>query len=190
MADVAFVSPKVIKVPIAILHVRYIPVVTPVDIWGGPPNMALVTSPHVKLMRAFKAGHSITDKHAYVRERIHRRKIGMARWTDAYIRYHIRKRRKLLKSIEKRGLLKQFPIELLSYPFWKTRFGWDQPWLRGPEIWTGAGRAAAAYVLGYTHVYARWYYDTKQGTADRGKFGRKLVEVEGVWEESDRLSRL
>lgn len=178
MADVKKIS-KLTKVPLEDLHVRFIPVVSVP--WEG---MKIIDSPHVELFRMYKR-HGYKWNYfrncPYVLERRHRRDIGMARWTEHYIRfYHLPKRFAIYDSIRRKGYNKKFPIEVLKRPFWETRFGYEG--LEGPEIWTGAGRAAAMVVLGKNNIPCKWYEDTKPGTGHRGKFGKKLKDM-GVWDD-------
>jgi hypothetical protein len=80
-------------------------------------------------------------------------------------------------------LSKRDEVKVLLSPFWKTRFGLELPWLTGMEIWNGAGRCAAAHVLGLRTIPVLICKDKKPGSGDKGKFGNKLRDVEGVWDD-------
>ena len=175
-------------VAIADLHIQYIPVLTPTDIWRG--GMAVCVSPHVKLMGMFLK-HGLDTKRVrltdYFRERVRRRMFGMKRWTDKYIlTHHAEKRYAILKSIKKNGYDNSQPILVLKEPFWATRFGTVPTWVHGPEIWTGAGRSSACFVLGIEEIPVQWVEDTRPGSGDRGKFGKKIPKQ--VWEEIERCT--
>ena|GEM_PF-2406880 len=174
---------KVEIVPIAELNIQYIPVLTPEDIWHE--TMAVSTSPHVKLMQMFlyygfdQKRMRLTD---YFRERVRRRMLGMKRWTDKYIlTHHAEKRYEILKSIKRSGYDKSQPILVLKEPFWLTRFGFAPAWVKGKEIWTGAGRSSACCALGIKEIPVQWVEDTRPGSGVRGRFGKKIPKQ--VWEE-------
>lgn len=111
----------------------------------------------------------------------------MKRWSDSKIKSHIKARYSIFKSIKKHGYDPKFdnsnPIQVLKQPFWKTRFGLDEPWLNGLEIWNGAGRCAAAYALGIDRLKVKMCTDRYPGTNDKGKFKDKLKSVKGVWSD-------
>ena len=186
MSDIKPLKKK--KVRLADLHVRYIPVVTPIELWDH--DMSLVNSPHVELMMTFL--HHGYDKKKikssrYFAERRHRRKVGLTKWTDTKIWEHIHVRYEIFRSIRKRGfstkICRRDPVKVLSQPFWMTRFGSDLPWLKGLEVWNGMGRCAAAYVLGVQAVTVQMCRDARPGSGNKGKFGNKLIRVKGVWND-------
>jgi len=185
--EVLPIKAKLEKVALADLHVRYIPVVTPIKIWDY--DMSLVNSPHVELMTIFRDHGYNADRlvaSRYYAERLHRKRVGMERWHEAKIWMHIGARYKIFRNIQARGYHASFdmknPIKILKEPFWKTRYRCDEPFLKGWEIWNGAGRCSAAYVLGYTYVKAQMCQDQKPGSKIKGKFNSKLQSVEGVWD--------
>lgn len=184
-------------VKIANLRVRYIPVLTPIDIWAaGAKNsfdmMSIVTSPHVELMTIFR-DHGVDwdriTRSRYFDERRHRHRLGMLRWVDEYIRHHIKIRHDVFKSIKKHGYklkkCREDPVVVLSTPFWKSRFGRSDIWLNGFEIWNGAGRCSAAYVLGITKISVCMAVDKYPGTAYKGKFESKLRNIKGCFDGID-----
>lgn len=184
MPEIIPIEKKLRKVKLADLHIRYIPVVTPINLWNF--DMGLPKSPHVELMRIF-ARHrfdwSRLSSSRYYKERRLRRKIGMRRWTEEKIFNHIIARYKIWRSIKNNGYDKHRdrvnPIKVLPEPFWKTRFGMKK--LNGMEIWNGAGRCAAAYALGYDSLPVLMCEDAHPGTGHKGKFESKLATVKGVW---------
>jgi hypothetical protein len=191
--EIEVVKPNV-TMNIDLLHIRYIPKLTPINVWkAGAASamelMSLITSPHVELMTIFRDyGKDWTRIMGgrYVEERRHRRACGMARWTEEYIKYHIHKRWDIFKSIRKHGLdyrkCRRDPIVVLKEAFWKTRFGAVDIWLQDHEIWNGAGRCSAAYVLGHARIKATLSQDKYPGTGNKGKFENKLRQVEGVFD--------
>jgi len=188
MGDVKAITGKRVSVQIGALHVRFIPWVTPRHLWVEPFSkqfsMGIPTSPHVALYRLYAAGCGWEQMRGtrYVRERQMRRDMGQPKWTDKYIRdHHLPIRFGIFDSIKKHGFSNKHPIEILEEPFWKTRFNFPVE-DEGVEIWTGAGRASAAYVLGMTNIPAVWYRDKKPGSMDRGKFGKKLAHATETWE--------
>ena len=188
--EVVPITGKVERVRVVDLHIRYIPIVTPLEFWGGCyPDMAVPTSPHVELYRTYKKhGYKRVwlASTRYVKERQHRREHGQPKWTDKHIhQYHLQGHRfPIYESMRKKGFQKKHPLIVLHEPFWTTRFDFREPWLHGPEIWTGAGRAAAAYVLGIESIYVVWHRDRFPGSKKKGKFKSKLKRVEGVWTAS------
>lgn len=169
------------------LYVRFIPVVTPIEIWRG--DLSLSNSPHVELMRVLLK-HGLDwgrlEKGRYYKERLHRYAIGIRKWTRKKLRQHIKSRHQTLLSVKKHGLrsdlLKRDPIRVLHTPFWATRFGLNIQW-GGPEIWNGAGRCAAALAVGESIVPVVWVEDKRPGTGNKGKFADKLKDVKGVWND-------
>lgn len=189
--DEVKVASKLQNIPLADLHIQYVHNVTPIDLWRR--DMSLATSPHVELLRLIR-GHGlnwdILKDTRYVEERRHRRAIGMKQWTDEYIKRHIKTRWDTYRSLKKHGFDaerykkkdgRERPVLILAEPFWRTRFGYDAPWLCGPEIWDGGGRCSAAYVLGWKTIPAKMAADRKPGTGDKGRFAEKLAPIKGVW---------
>ena len=177
---------KLERIPLHNLHIQYIPVVTPIRLWNF--DMLLKNSPHVEVARSFQDNgfdmdHLLTTR--YVQERIRRRELGMRRWSDKKIREHLKTRYKTFKSLKKFGYQESKhgdrPIMVLEQPFWRTRFGACNYWLQGREIYNGAGRCMAAYVLGWETIPVMMCEDKKPGSKDKGKFERKLAKVKGVW---------
>lgn len=167
------------------LHIRYIPVATP-PLWNN--DMSLKNSPHVELLRLIiKYGWDWKklSKSRYWKERKRRYICGVKRWTEEYIKEHIKKRWKLYKSLKKRGFKKKRrgdrPIVVLKKPFWTTRFGLKEDWVKGWELWDGAGCCAAAYVLGWKTIPGVFAEDLFPGTGKKGKFKKKLRMFEEVW---------
>lgn len=184
MSDEVKLIGKPVQVELSLLHVRYIPVVTPIELWNH--DMRLINSPHVELMRELLAdGLCWGDLKCsrYVRERMHRFKLGMTRWTESYIIQHIHGRHETLKSLKKHGFetsKSKPPIQVLKEPFWKTRFGCEEKWLKGMEVWNGMGRCAAAYAMGWTAITVQMVEDAKK-PGDKGKFEKKLKGIKGIW---------
>lgn len=178
----AISGPKNIK--LSKLHVRYIPVLTPIELWNH--DMSLENSPHVELMRELlEYGVCWGDLKAsrYVRERMLRFKLGMTRWTEPYIIQHLHKRYEILKSLKKHGFVAKKsnpPIQVLKEPLWKTRFGCEEKWLEGREIFNGGGRCAAAMALGRKSITVVMVEDAKK-PGDKGKFEKKLKGIKGIW---------
>jgi hypothetical protein len=159
------------------LHVRYIPQAQLEQFWYGDDMMALVTSPHVELLRLYvKHGWNlkVLMKTRYANERRSRRELGMAWWTEKYIEGHIWNRIKIYKSLKKNGFVAgNRPVEVLKEPFWNTRYKLSDPRIKGNEIWNGAGRCAAAIVLGWTQIPGVWVEDAKPGTMKCEKIDAK-----------------
>jgi hypothetical protein len=178
------------KVAIKELRIQFIPVLTPSELWFW--DMKVENSPHVELFEmyrkhGFHPGRMMGTR--YVHERQRRLRIGYTRWTDDYIlNIHLPKRFKVFDSIRKHGYDKTQPILVLREPLWSTRFGYGRDWLKGPEISTGAGRAAACCVLGIDLIPVEWVKDKRPGSNDKGKFEEKLAGIADngrtVWDET------
>jgi hypothetical protein len=154
--------------------------------------MSLENSPHVELMRLFKKyglDMARIKETRYYQERKHRREIGVKKWTRLKIKEHIRKRYAIYKSIKKSGFREKLgtPICILKKPFWTTRFGLNEEWMNGYEIYNGAGRCAALFALGKETVKVMMCKDKYPGTGDKGKFKSKLKGVKGVWGKTPKF---
>ncbi|MCP3681769.1 MAG: hypothetical protein GY861_03675 [bacterium] len=175
------------EVKLSDLSVRYIPIVTPIELWSH--DMSLTNSPHVELMRLF-AEHGLDMEKVkdtrYYEERKRRHDIGMKKWTRTKLKEHIKKRYAIYKSIKKRGFREKLglPIRVLKKPFWTTRFGVNEEWMGGYELWNGSGRASALMALGEKKVRVMMCKDKHPGTKKKGKFKDKLRDVKGVFDEN------
>lgn len=186
MSEIKAIEEQNIK--LSLLHIRYIPVVIPVNIWGR--DMRLIASPHFDLMRLFKKHGCDVERikrTRYYQERARRYEIGIKKWTPDKLRSHIKKRYATFKSLAKFGINKRLlvkdPVCVLETPFWQTRFNNVPEWVRGYEIWNGAGRCAAAYALGLKRFPVTIVQDKYPGTGKKGKFKDKLKNVKGVWHD-------
>jgi len=174
--DVEPINGKIEKVKLEDLHIRYIPMAKLENWWDGHKNgcdmMSLATSPHVEIMRIFRDyGFDWKRlKHTkYTEERRFRAKVGMTQWkSKEYMKTHLKKRMSIFTSLKKHGykakLHKNRPIAVLKEPFWNSRFALINPLIKGYELWNGAGRSSAAYVLGFGEVPAVFYRDKYSGT--------------------------
>ena len=166
---------KKVEMRLADLHVQHIPYVPYSRWWHGLDMMALKTSPHVHLMECFRDNGfkwELIKQSCYVLERKYRRQLGRSGWTDDYIRQRCKVRYKIFKSIKKEGFKhdKRKPVCVLQTPFIETRYGHKVPGVVGPEIWDGAGRCAAAYVLGYERIPVMLCEDKDPGS----RYWRKI----------------
>ena len=167
-------------VPVKGLHYRFIPVLTPEKFWNN--DMSIENSQHVELMMVFKKyglDWKKIYKTRYWKQRMYWYHVGMKQWTAKYAVERIVVRYRIFKSIKKNGF-KNKPVNLLKTPIWASRFG--HKGLQGPEIYDGGGRCAAAYVLGIDKVPAIWCEDRAPGTGDKGKWAKKLKQVNGIWD--------
>lgn len=186
MASQEIIPVKLKPILLEKLHIRYIPFVTPIDMWNY--DMSLINSPHVELCNIFatnKLDWKEIRKSRYYKERVRRWEIGMKRWTTEKIESHIVDRYKIFRSIKKHGFKKRLvnadPIYVLKEPFWRTRFGLNENFLGGYEIWNGAGRCAALHVLGVETINVLISKDANPGSCDKGTFASKLKGVKEVW---------
>jgi hypothetical protein len=173
-----------------LLHYQYIPYVTPFqEIWRC--DMSLSNSPHVELLRAIEE-HGLNWKvlwqTRYVAERVRRRRVlKWRKWTDSYIRNHIKTRWNTYLSLKANGLDPRLykddsPVKILQVPLWQSRFGIVTPGIHGMEIFDGGGRCAAAYALGWKAIKAVPIVDRLPGTCERGYLGVKLRSIsKEVW---------
>lgn len=174
-------QPGFIEIELAKLHHRYIPKITPLDLYPGADPMLFSKSHHVSLLRTI-IKHGLDwgrlKKHPYYVERQHRYNIGITNWTNSRIQEHIAHRWDTYRSLKNKGYDKKLgdakPIVVLERPLWETRFGWESGFLSGPEIYDGAGRCAAAIVLGWDKIRVAMATDAKPGTCEAGKYLGKI----------------
>jgi len=176
MDDIRAIS-KCENVPLSELHHRYIPKVTPLNLYPGKDPMLFSESHHVSLLRLIlEHGFNwpMIAEHPYYLERKHRHDIGVTRWNHKKIVNHIKRRWDIFVSLKKNGFSKKLagdkPIIVLRKPLWETRYAWDSGFLKGPEIWNGAGRCAAAIVLGWKTIPAYWAEDIQAGNGNGSRF--------------------
>lgn len=140
--------------------------------------MALVNSPHTEVMHIFNTdGFNIKRlmKTRYAAERLARADLGMAEWTRARVKLHLRTRYKTFKSIKKNGFdparcwdkkkKRDRSVLVCKTPFWCSRFG-PVEGVEGWELYNGAGRAASMLVLGYKTIPAKFIVDRKPGSKE------------------------
>jgi hypothetical protein len=182
------ITSDLVDIPVRNLNIRYIPVVTPIDMWNH--DMSLKNSPHVELLKAIKEvglDWEALSKTRYWLERKHRFDIGFKDWNKKKIKTHIKRRWAIYKSLKKSGfrpkLRGEKPVVVLKEPFWKTRFGLDEKWHKGPQIWDGGGVCVAAYFLGWDTIKGYYAKDKYPGSKKKGTFEHKLRFVEDCWEE-------
>lgn len=185
-ADIKIVS-KIQPIPLDKLRIRYVPVLTPLKIWNY--DMRLKNSPHVELIQLimkYGMDWDMIMKTRYVKERQHRYVCGLDKWTEEKIIAHVIKRGKIYKSLRKYGYSKKKehgnPVIVLEKGFWKSRFEVKEKWLKGMEIWNGAGRCAAAYCMGWDFYPAVLAKDKYPKSHKKGKFKDKLRNVKGIWD--------
>jgi hypothetical protein len=182
------ISKNLEDIPLARLHFQYVPMAQPEKFWYGMDMMALRTSPHVELLTLIRE-HGFDWKvimdTPYVAERRERRTVhGRSNWTDSWIREHIKRRWQEYKSLKKHGYKKKLhitksgeprPVLVLKEPFWQTRFNLQKHHLKGPEIFDGGGRCAAAYVLGWKTIPGLWVRDAKPGSCECHEITKKFA---------------
>ncbi len=173
--DIKPVDGKTVKVKLEDLNIRYIPMAKLERWWDGHEHgynmMSLPTSPHVEIMRIFlKHGFDWKRlKHSrYAEERRYRAKVGMTQWDSSkYMKAHFEKRYAILRSLRRSGYVKKKhgnrPIMILKEPFWNSRFKWNDPLIKGLEIWNGAGRSSAFYALGKKYIPVVYVEDVAPG---------------------------
>lgn len=174
--DVTPISNSLEPIELSLLHVRWIPQAKLEKFWNGREIMLLETSPHVELIRMYVDGFGLKAlmKTRYADERRYRRELGMKQWTEQYISEHIQHRIDIYKSLKSRGFIPgDRPIEVLKEPFWNTRYNLKDEKIKGAEIWNGAGRCAAAIVLGWKTILGIWVKDTAPGTMRCDKIDKK-----------------
>lgn len=186
------ISSELVDIPVKKLHIRFIPVVTPIFYWKTDEgyDMSLEESPHVGLLRVIKEkgfDWDILQETRYWFERAYRYNIGFKDWDKKKIKNHIRRRWGIYKSLKKSGYRHKLrgdkPVIVLKKPFWKTRFGLDYDWLKGLECHDGGGICAAAYYLGMKTIPGYYAKDKYPGSKKKGVFEHKLRFVEDRWNE-------
>jgi len=180
------ITSKLVEIPLEKLHIQYVPVLTPMNIWKN--DMSLVNSPHVELLRlieSFGFNWERIMESRFVKVRQHRAICGLDQWNEKKIKEHIEQRWKIYCSLLKYGFKKkksrEKPVIVLKQPFWKTRFGLNECWLDMWEIWDGGRRCSAWHVLLHKKILGVFAEDAKPGSGDKGKFEKKLAKCEGVW---------
>ncbi|MCP4651215.1 MAG: hypothetical protein GY853_14200 [PVC group bacterium] len=182
------ITSGLVEIPIKRLNIRYIPVVTPIEMWNY--DMSLKNSPHVELLetiKRYKFDWDILKETRYWKERKHRYDIGFKDWDKRKIKNHIKRRWAIYNSLRISGfrpkLRGEKPIVVLKEPFWKTRFGVDNEWLKGFEIHDGGGACMAAKFLGWSTIPGYYAKDKCPGSKKKGVFEHKLRFVEDRWKE-------
>ena len=177
--DVRVIS-KTENVSLENLHVRYIPMARLERWYVGIEPMLLKNSPHVEMLTLYRYEGLNWDKlmkGRYAEERRARRKdFGQKKWSEDFIKEHIKHRIKVYKSMAKAWSPSKDdkPIMILKEPFWNTRFGQSFDGIVGPEIWNGAGRCAAAWVLNQRTIPAVWVEDCRPGAKECERITRKF----------------
>jgi hypothetical protein len=181
MNEVEYVSKKFYNFKLSDLYYQFILRFTDMSIWQN--DMSLPNSPQVEcaqLLLKYGQNWSKLRDCRFARDRRHRYKLGMKKWTEKNIKEHILgSRYDVLMSIKKYGFdkkkNKKQPVAVLMEPFWMTRFGWNVSWLKGPEIYHGGRRCAAMYALGYERVRVLVMEDKYPGSGKGGKFEKKVL---------------
>jgi len=163
------------------LHLQYLPICCPLWLYPGVDPMRVSRTHHVSLLKHI-IKHGMDWKKLkrtkYVRERRHRYDIGMVKWLDSHVRWHIKNRWKIYRSLKERGWskkkAKEKPIIVLRKPFIETRFNWESGFLKGYEVWDGFGRTSAAYVLGWKAIPVVFGEDMKPGACEFNRGYRKI----------------
>lgn len=190
MNDVIPITGKLEPLPLKELNIRFVPMAR-LHRWYT--DMSLPNSLHVKLLQQYidfgtevkidgeidKPVYSGVDlmnfllKGDYAEERRMRRvEFKQEKWSEKWIKKHIKIRIGIYESMKERGFVAEGkPVMVLKEPFWKTRFNY--PGIEGFEIWNGAGRCAAAYVLGWETIPGLWVADTRPGACECEKIMRK-----------------
>ena len=178
-----------VDIPLDALHIRYLPMANLEWFYtaaNGYNMMSLVNSPHVKLMKIFLnygLDWEKIKKTLYCAERKYRKLLGMSEWTKEHLKWHIKKRYKLFKSIQKNGFdpaKRNVAVYVSKKPLWVTRFNWPDKKVDGFEIWNGAGACSAMLALGKTTIPGYYIEDAKPGTMKcrniTKRFPKSLVE--------------
>jgi len=174
MDDVTPIVGKLEPIPLKDLNIRFIPMAK-LGRWYD--DMSLANSPHVDLLRQYiehGLNWDILENGRYAQERRARRfEFKQEKWSEKWIKKHIKIRIKIYESLKKTGFVSQGkPVMVLKEPFWKTRY--DYPGIEGYEIWNGAGRCAAAHVLGWKTIPGLWVQDTRPGYKKCEKIEKKF----------------
>jgi len=174
------ISSELVDIPVKKLSIRYIPVVTPIELWNN--DMSLKNSPHVELLENIEVCGGflweLLSATRYWKEREHRYQIGFKDWDKKKIKTHIKRRWGIYRSLKKSGYRHKLrgdkPVIVLKKPFWKTRFGLEYDWLKGDELHDGGGMCSAAYYLGYETIPGYYAKDKYPGSKKKGVFEDKL----------------
>lgn len=182
MSEIKYINNNLENVSLVKLHYQFIPAFINMDIWKF--DMSLPNSPQAEcaelLLRHGRNWEKL--KHCrFAEDRRYRYRLGMKKWTEKAIKEHILgSRYDILMSINRRGfdkkLNKKQPVCALISPFWTTRFGYSEDWLKGAEIYHGGRRCAAMYALGYEQVPILWARDKYPGTNRGGKYSEKVIK--------------
>ena len=180
MAEVRKIG-KVVKVPIKIIHLQYVPKISPIWLYPGEDPYRMERTHHVALLRhiiKYGLDWKKLKKLLYVKERRHRYDIGIRVWTDSKVREHIKRRWDTYRSLKKKGWSKKLskvkPVILLKKPLFETRYSWESGFLKGPECYDGMGRSSAAFVLGWKEIPVQWAEDKHPGSCQFDKGFNKI----------------
>lgn len=177
-SDYRIVSTTLEEIPLKDLHIQYIPMAEPEKFYDGSPNMmSLLNSPHYNLMVLFR-DYGLDWKKikstSYWDERRYRFELGNKQWTKDHLKWHIKNRYKIFKSIKKNGYKpelhydsrkkKDKPVVIALEPIWCTRFNYVNNKLKPKEIQNGAGRCSAMLALEHKKVFGLLAIDAKPGS--------------------------
>lgn len=176
-------------IPLHNLHYQYLKSSRHEKFWNGYEMMHIKTSPHVELLlKIMEIGFDwkVLLDTPYAKQRRERRTVhGSARWTDGFIKKHIKHRWDTYLSLKKSGYKTSLhtskngfsqPVMILRKPFWETRYGEKLDGIAGPEIWDGGGRCAAAFALGWKTIPGVWVEDVKPGSKSCKKIEVKFKD--------------
>lgn len=170
MKELCFIENK--SIDLSELKIQYVPHIFNQELLASKNDpLSIIHSPHVQCLFAYLRGEDLWDTD-YVKLLQYWNQIGYGSRKSKYIHNKVRSLIGLYNSIKK-GYNKKCLIEILTCPFFETRYGCEYPFPRGYEIWHGHHRAACCVVLGISSVKCRVLKDNWCGSG-KSKFDQKL----------------
>ncbi len=158
------------------VHFQYLAPVFNEKFWPNS-SMSLSNSPHVRFLKKYqKAGMNIdklwnTD---YVKLMEYWNSIGFHKRDKKFIINKMRRFIRLYESIKKRKFKDKHRIQVLKKPFWITRYGGEERFLKGYELWHGHHRASCCYALGVNRIPCVILEDKKPGSMKCSRIDKRL----------------
>jgi len=167
------------KININELHFQYIPIVYNEKFWAGR-KLTIANSPHVRLLKQYKKIGTQWEElwqTDYVKMMEYWNSIGFHKRDKTFIISKMKRFFILYKSIKSKGYQESNCISVLSRPLYVTRYGHEESFLEGYEIWHGHHRAVCCYVVGIKKIKCKLFKDIKPNSKKCRRIDRRLRKI-------------